>query len=287
MQVILRRYGKDAWSGVAIYKNCSTYLGSYFTRSGNLYTGLTKEDEKRLEDQLNYPVGTLRPTYTDPNQIQLGPNKQKITGFWETFFIKIVGNQELTLDTDRPEDELKYLFLRNHKRVANGLGDRKPGVEFILINKETEAEEVNRINKTKRRAIKEFDKLSPEQMRKCLRLYGVNSENSSNEVVEAKLFELIEKDPAKFFTKWVDNSLKDLEFLIEEAVANNIIRKNKTVYKYGTDILGGSLDETISYLNNPSNRDLKLTIQTEIEAKQELYRPTKKTIKVKDEVESE
>lgn len=286
MQVILRRYGKDQWSGIPVYKNCSTYLGSYFTRSGNLYTGLTKEDEKRLEEDLNYPEGTLRPTYTDPNSQLIGPNKQRILGFWETFFIKVTGNQELTLDTSRPEDELKYLFLRNHKRVANGLGDRKPGVEFILVNKETEAEEVNKINKTKRRAIKEFDKLSPEQMRKCLRLYGVNSENSSNEVVEAKLFELIEKDPAKFFMKWVDNNLKDLEFLIEEAVANNIIRKNKTVYKYGTDMIGGTLDEAISYLNNPVNRDLKLTIQTELEAKNEYLRPTKRTVKV-TEVESE
>lgn len=250
MEVILRFKSKDPWAGITKYKNCFDYIAPYWTRSGNKYTGLTEDEAKRLEKEIGYPEGHLSP-YSD---------------FWNTFAIKLT-TKEIILHTERPYDELQYLFLKGHKRVANGLNNVKPNNDYILINKDSEAEESNRLNKVKRQAIIEFNKLSVEEMRKALRLYGYKSDAMSNEVVESKLFELVEKDPNKFFLIWVNNKTKNTQFIIEAAIAKNVMRKSRNVYYYGTDIIGNSLEDAIGYLDDKKNQDLKLVIIQETEAK--------------------
>lgn len=250
MEVILRFKSADPWAGINKYKNCFDYIGPYWTRSGVIYTGLSKEDEERLEKEIGYASGHLSTS----------------SPFWTTFSVKL-GEKEVILHTENPWEELQYLFLKNHKRVANGLSAMNPSKDYILINKNTEAEEANRINKAKREAIKAFDKLSLEDMRKCLRLYGYNANSMSNELVESKLFEHVEKEPAKFFMKWVDNKTKDTQWLIEEAISKNVMRKSRNVYYYGTDIIGNTIEDTVANLNDKKNQDIKMTILQEIESK--------------------
>ena len=108
--------------------------------------------------------------------------------------------RELILHTENPYDELQYLFLKNHRRVANGLSNVEPSNDYILINKESEAEEANRVNKIKRQAIIEFNKMSLDDMRKALRLYGYKGESMSTELVESKLFEIVETDPNRILS---------------------------------------------------------------------------------------
>lgn len=253
MEVILRPLRKDQWAGVFKYKNCNDYLGSYFTRAGNIYTGLTPEQTERLGKILNKDL-------------------RSSSDFWSTFVIKI-GNKDIIIDTEKggPEDrameELKYYFLKSHKRVANGIGDPNPTANYILVDKESEAKDSNKHNQTKRKAMKEFDKLSVADMRKVLRLYGHKSDTLSQELVENKLFDLIEENPSKFFDKWIENKHKETEFSIQEAVAKNIIVRNKSEYKYGSDVIGHSLEDTIAYLEAPDHRDLKAIIINETNTK--------------------
>ena len=47
-------------------------------------------------------------------------------------------------------DRLKYLFLKKHKRVADGLNNVTSSTDYVIINKDSEAKEVNKINKIKR-----------------------------------------------------------------------------------------------------------------------------------------
>lgn len=247
MKVILKHVNRHSWSGVKRYKNCIDSLGSYFTRSGRLYTGLSKEDEKELGEELGYD---LRPG----------------SEFWDTFRVRITG-EDMIIDTEDPMDKLKYLFLRNHKRIKNGLDDNKPTANYVLVNKEEEAKKTNEYGKIKRKAYREFDKMKPKDMRKALRIFGQNPGAASDEMVEARLTEYIENSPNKFIDKWVDNKHRATEYLVKEAVSNNIIRKNKTVYKYGSDIIGNGLMETIAFLDNPENQELKLAILNELDVK--------------------
>lgn len=131
-------------------------------------------------------------------------------------------------------------FLSNHKRVATSLNKLDAGKDYLLINRQAEAIEQNRINKLRRDAIKEFDKLSLDQMRKCLRILGIKSDNLSNELVESTLFNMVDKNPKSFFNKWVNNKQKETEFLLEDAIAKGIIRKDRTQYYYGSELIADS-----------------------------------------------
>lgn len=250
MILSLRFTKNHPWTGLIKYKNCFDYISTYWTRSGNKYTGLTADEAKRLEKELNYEEG------------QLNPNSK----FWIRFAVKVPANGT-KIDTSTPEGELDYLFLKSHKRVATSLSEVGPSHDYVLINEESEAVEKNRLNKVRRDAYKELDKLSINDMRKVLRVYGYRSDSMSNELVESKLTDLIEKDPKGFFTKWVDNSSRETEFVLEQAIAKNVIRKNKNIYTYGTDTIGTSKEDVIAFLNSKTNSDIKKAILSEIESK--------------------
>jgi hypothetical protein len=247
MRVILRPTSRHTWSNVVKYKNCYDYLTPYFTRSGNTYTGLIKDDEIRL--------GAI-----------LGVNLVSSSPYWKDFFVRI-GSDDVFLDTEDPLDELKYLFLKNHKRVKSSVFERKATADYLLINKDEEAKRENLINKSKVESISEFRKMSVTDMRKALRLFGQNADNASGEMVENSLFKIIESNPDMFLTKWIRNPYREMEVVLETAISKNIIRRNKNVYKYGSETIGYSAQEAIDFLNNPKNQDIKISVLSAIEAK--------------------
>ena len=104
-------------------------------------------------------------------------------------------------------------------------------------------------------------------MRKCLRILGIGGSNMSNEVVESTLFNRVDKNPKEFFDKWVDNKSKETEFLLEDAIAKGVIRKERTQYYYGTELFADSLQDAIAYLDAKKNQDLKLSIINQVENK--------------------
>lgn len=173
----------------------------------------------------------------------------------------------MLLDDSIPRQEMIIKFLSGHKRVATSLDGLNAGKDYLLINRQAEAIEQNKINKRRREAIKEFDKLSLDQMRKALRILGVKSDTLSNELVESTLFNLVDKQPERFFSKWVNNKQKETEFVLESAISKGIIRKEKTQYYYGSEMFADSLDQAIAYLDDKKNQDLKLSIINQIENK--------------------
>lgn len=247
MKVVLRHIGKNAWSGIVKYKNCADYLGTYLTRTGRVYTGLSKEDEKRLGEEL---------------KLDLSPSSD----FWKTFFIRI-GIEDVILDTTDPMNELQYLFLKEHKRVKTSVLENKATADYVMINLDEEAKVLNKAHQTKRKAFREFDRMTQDEMRKCLRVFGYNSDHSTGEVLEQRMVEIVEDDPQKFLDNWVNNPIRETEFLIKQAVSKNVIRKNKSTYRYGTDIIGNTLEDAASFLDNKNNQELKITITREVENK--------------------
>lgn len=250
MVVELKIKKKNPWAGLIKYKSCFDYIAPYFTRSGSIYTGLTPEEETYYEKALGYPEGHL----------------SKASDFWNTFCVK-VGSRTVLLDDSIPRQAMMIKFLSGHKRVATSLDKMDAGKDYLLINREAEAIEANKINKLRRDAIKEFDKLTLEQMRKCLRILGVKADTMSNELVESTLFNLVDKNPKQFFTKWVNNKAKETEFLLESAIAKGVIRKDRTQYYYGTELFADSLQDAIAYLDAKKNQDLKLSIINQVESK--------------------
>jgi hypothetical protein len=253
MKVTLRPLAQDSWSGVVKYKNCYEDISKYYTRSGGIYTGLSKEVADRLGEKL-------------------GRDLSQHSEFWDTFYIRTVG-KDIILDLEDPMDELKYHFLRNHKRVKNSMLEHKATANFVLLNQEQESQRMNVFGRAKRKAGAELDKMTPEEMRKALRIFGKSAENMSPDVVENRLNEIIEGDPQGFLDKWVNNKSRETQYLIERAVSMNIIRKNKRLYNYGTDVIGHGLEETILYLDDPVNQDVRIAILQQIDGKLHIEQP--------------
>lgn len=246
-KVIVRAISRNKWAGTTFYKNCATYLSPYFTRSGSIYTGIPAEDvetRKRLEAAL---------------QQDLSPT----SNFWTTYFIRI-GVKDVYLDPSTPRGELDYLFLRNHKRVAKSMKEIQPSHDFVLIDENAEAEITNTYNRAKIKALIEYNKMTVGERKRCLRIYGYNPDSVSDEVVENRLLEFVEKDPTKFMEVWVNNKSRDTEYLIKQAIAKGIIARNKSIYKYGQDTIGRGLDEAVNFMDDPLNQEVKLAILKEI-----------------------
>lgn len=254
----------NQWSGVYLYKGCFKGIGPYWMKSGKVYTGLTEEDARRLEKEIGYDENTLSPG----------------SEFWNSFFLKIDGSKKtkkgdpmgdgvpyVEINTETPFGELQYLHALGHKLVAKGKNDPKPGTEYVLINEDEEARKSNVESKKRREASREFEKMTLDDMRKALRLFGKNSRDMSNEVIEDTLFNIAEKMPEQFLGKWVNNKNREVQFLIEEGVSKNVLRKSRNVYYYGTDIIGNSLQDAISNLSDKSMSDLRATIEEEIKSK--------------------
>jgi hypothetical protein len=250
MKVILRPIVKDAWSGIIKYRNCHEDISSYFTRTGRLYTGLTDADAERLGNKLN---------------LDLKANSD----FWKTFFIRTSGI-DMIFETEQAMDELRYLFCKSHKRVKASIFEHKATANFVLVNEEEEARKSNVHNKAKRQSMRELDKMSTEDHRKALRIYGRRSENLAAEVAENRLFEIVEGDPQGFLDKWVNNQARETQYIIERAVAENIIRRNKRQYTYGTETIGYGIEDAIAYMEDPKNQELRITILSEIKGKEKL-----------------
>jgi len=253
MRVILRPLRRDSWSGLKEgqkYRNCYEDISSYFTRSGRLYTGLTKDESKRLGEELGN---------------DLGPSSE----YWRDFFIRTSG-KDLYLDLEDAADELKYLFLKNHKRVKNSLAERKATANFVLINKGEEDKRTSVFGRLKRRAIREFDDMNSEDIRKCLRIFGHNADRLSVEGAENRLFDIVEGDPKAFLKRWVDNDTRNTEALLERAISKNIIRKSSNLYKYGSELIGRSVFEAVAFIDEPKNQDIKISIMKQIEGKESI-----------------
>lgn len=250
MEVHLKFARPNAWAGFSKYPNCHEYLGSVWTRSGNRYTGLKEEDARRLEKLIGYPEGHLSPQST----------------FWITYNIP-VGVDGVIMHTERPEDELKYLFAKSHKRVAPSRTKVTPSHDFVLISIETDAVEMNTHNKLRMDAFSHLKKMTMEEVVKALRLFGHSAASTTPDAAESKLFELIDGNPEKFLTVWVNNKARETQFIVEEALAKNVLRKSKHIYYYGTDVVGRSLDDTIATLDDPNNQDLRRVIMDEIDSK--------------------
>ena len=247
MKVTVEPISANMWSNIIHYKNCYTDISTYYLNNGTKYTGLTTEDRERLEKETGFD---LKPS----------------SDYWKTFFIRM-SDKPLILDLEDPFDELRYLFLRGHKLVQSSLKNKKATAKYVIVDEQAEAEEINKKSKVKRSAVKAFDKLSTSDISKALRLYGYKSEGVGIEQAEAKLYDLVEADPQKFLDVWVDNKNRETQFLIEAAISKNIIRKNKNAYMYGTEIIGHSLEDTIAFLEDKKNQDLKLVIINETDVK--------------------
>lgn len=238
------------WSGYegAIYKNCKHSISPFYNQYSQIITGLDEDDEKRLGEILDRDLRSTSP-------------------FWHDFRV-IMTEKDLILNTDKPEDELKYKLLKAHYSVANSENDLNPRAIFVIYNEEEEAKGINSSASIEIKAFTLLSKLTKEQKKDILRLYPsyTKTDNVADSIVDARLYEEMKKSPSKF-VKLVEDKKRDMKIMLKDLVSNRILRKNKNAYYYGEDALGHDEESTITYLDDPANQSLKIVLMQELKSK--------------------
>lgn len=230
--------------------------------------------------------GTLKNPFTDAEKDYLTEvlqlDSKELSVYTANSFLRLqnirLGKDPVKLDLSQPDDFIKYkILLTNTDKVAPSVKDvKKKGTYKYYIEREADVTSVNKekgdINKT---AWKEYGKMEENKgkLAAFLKVYSrvmgqpakKIDKSTKLDFLQGQVSAIIEAN-TKQFAEIVDNPNYDTILLIAEAVEKGIIVAKGTNYflKGGTDKLGSSLIETVSYLNNAMNQELKLTIEQQI-----------------------
>lgn len=185
--------------------------------------------------------------------------------FWETYFVRLTADDLILHPGEYDGDALKLRFLKKHKDAQ--LSPRKPKANalFMIVDEEEEAKAINDRSRVKTLAFSEYNKMTVDEKRDCLMLYGQNYLTGSNEIVEARLFELMDESPTKFVRLWVDDKLKHTKVLIQKAVSKGVISRKGKSFFYGSIPLGSTVDEAAVELDKGENAQLKAGVKKGLE----------------------
>lgn len=233
MIVKVKQLHKSAWAGVYTFKeDMATKVGvGVDGKTGFLKMPYkTKEEQAEWEEKLGYPKGYLAPN----------------SDFWTSFYVNLFPITEF--DTDIPQHAFQLEVLKTRKIIAKDYKEATTNAyaEYVIHDEEQFARNKNIEAKTERKALKLFESLSTEDMKKVLNNLGHKTYGQSSEVIESKLYELVKADPKTFLLVAEDKNLAFKSDLIE-AVHYGILKKSQNRYFYG-DVDLGKIDEAANIL---------------------------------------
>lgn len=252
MPVTVKLVNNNRWAGLIKYPERYYDICPYMKKNRTLYTGFDESDEKDRAELKKFE----KSLHTELNNA---------SEFWETFFIRLTAD-DLILDPGEYDyDALRLRWLRNHKDAQ--LSPRKPKANaiFIIVDEVEEAKATNDRSRIKTQAFSELNKMTTDEKRDCLRLYGYNYDNVSNEVVEARMFELVDDNAARYVRTWVDDTIKYTKVLVERALSKGVLtKKGKSIYFGGTP-LGSNVEEAALELEKDTNVATKAGVKKGLE----------------------
>ena len=257
MEIKLKRLARANWAGVTKYDDTYDKLSPLMDSNGMPKTNIDKATARRLEKGLRMPEGELDPR----------------SPYWDSFFIPVGGDEEITLRPDEdPEDELKYLVLKNHKLVADGYENQRKNsyVRFVLYNDEGHAKNENKGRESRKDAFMRYGKMSTSEMVDALLVLGVKVKNVNPEIIENQLGEIVDSNPRKFLDIVGDEQYADKLF-IYKLLNRGILRKGRgdystSLFYQGQDVIGEGIEKVIEYLSRASNQPIRIGLMQELKA---------------------
>lgn len=223
--------------------------------TGKLATGLSPEDQKRLEEITG-----------------LGLSPDYIPGKPHPFYSSKAGEVKLepgtnVFDTSKPFDEIKVKLLKASDFVANSQKEYDEGkfplAQFVIYDEREELELKASKTALKRQFVLETDKLTPERKAEIVQIaLGINVRNQSDNYLNLRLEEAVDKVGLETLLNIIkrDKARTTVHALVLEALLKNVLRKEGSAYYYMDDQLGFDLESTIDYLQDKKNQALKAQI---------------------------
>ena len=179
----------------------------------------------------------------------------------------------IRLDISEEHHKLVDDFLEGHPLVTNGSWIREDSIQ-------REEQEANAIM-TSANAVMEAAKLNMAEVRELGRLLGLNLE-SRDDILKAHVLKIAAENPDYFMNMWFDEDKHYRVFLLEAQQAK-IINWEKDVFKYGSQSIGISEDQSIMWLKD--NKDIFALLKTQLSSgskvEMDLVEQKKEAIKIK------
>ena len=252
---VIRPIIRNKFSGQAYYNKTKTVImGAQLSQSGVYKTGLSIAEEDHYEKELNLPKGTL---------------SKRNANFWGDMEVRL-NNDKLTIfNLVNLYDELKLKMLQQHDWIANTEHDvvGNSTAKFYIYDPEAASKIEDAKMESEFNAIEAFTNLSVEDRRGLLRVYGKRGVDDMKEtMVKTELYKFVKSDP-KEFTRLALSKDTPIKALLENLIEKGIIKKKGTYYYNGEDLLGSSTDEVVSYLTDPKNQAIKLSLEGKLKPK--------------------
>ncbi len=248
-----------------------SYAAERDAKTNLVITGLTEIEAREFEESMGYKTGSLSPY----NMKIVDRDSGEFS--WANFFIKIP-KEGLVIDASRSDKDKLYLkVLQAGSRVAKSTFDLANGVnavyyELVLTSVEEEAKVTKRIQNIKKNAYAEASKMSINDWIDFLAAFEEGrykvSKDHSTDVIEAKLFEIVDKQPEKFLNTLADPYYKTQVFLYKCVAAQLVYKQgSKFVLANGGDIIGNTLQETLSNLQSEDYNQVKISLLAKLESR--------------------
>lgn len=271
MPVTIRLIPNRNWPHMTLYPGCSKDIAPYYSikNGGVRYTGFdeSNEDERKEIEQI---------IKTD-----LSPNSE----FWDFFSVRLIDEDLILYPESNIQDRIKYIFLSKHNEgchFENGIDITKT---FMIVDEEKAAIETNKKAKLKRAIYRAVDDMTEEDVRDCLRLFGINTTGMSMNMCNQKLNEFVETQPNRINDLWIHNSQRSTYILFYRALHGNIITRNKGIYMYNAEVLGSTPEMSIGFLADDRNLETRQGIVLSLEGRPITKSIRKKTVGVDQTVE--
>lgn len=250
----IKKIQRPGYFGINSYpKSKMTICAQLHSKTGAYVTGLTEDEEREFEKELNLESKKLG----------------KRSPWWGEVFnvdyaIRLNATKTTEFVLDNAMDKLKYRVMLASDKIANSELEKSPNALFYIDNAELKAKfEMESLNW-------EFEgmslilKLTPEEQRGSLRLFGkIGVDTLSEVMLKAQLAQELKKDPKEFVTILNDKNLKTRMF-IQELIEKSLIKRKGIYYLHGEDTIASSTDECISFFSDIKNQPTRLILETRL-----------------------
>ena len=210
------------------------------------------------EDEVKYMKGYLD---VSPDHMEWPKYSKE---FWANLTVPVgFTGVELEIGVDengnpiKIDDFIKYRFALKHPHVAltKDEMDKDFGKRFYIQDLTRDDKVKNNKIQLRKDADKMFIKSSADvkNMKRILRLItSVNPDRLTDDQVENQLYEIKDKNPAKFLKIASDKNL-EIKAEIEEMVTAGVMRKIGNQIIFIDDVIGDTLDNAVVYLRDKKN----------------------------------
>jgi hypothetical protein len=235
-------------------------------RTGELKDPLTPEERTYFENKasgLALSSGDLSTLKKDDN-------------FWTNFRVKLDKNV-LQLDLSKPMDYLRYkVLLVNGEIVAPSAAEKytKGTYRFAIVEEDYQHEERVKAASEKKTAYKFFGKIdnSPTKMKNFLNVYYTQKPggkqvppNAKKEFLIAEIEKLIEVDLIGFLNLAKDKDYDKKVLIFTAQRAGALVREGLTFKTPEGTVIGDSLQEAITFFDNPKNNEEVIKVKARID----------------------